>query len=201
VTADDLELEQLRALDPRIVDPATLWRVGSTRVHSWNECDRPDADIGGLLYMGDGAIELSVRDVIATVPRPVRNFAIENVAFFGVGHRSAGWQFDLPDFAGRTNLILLAHANSGLVCHELAHAWQLGHIPGRKPRNEAAENEAAAILAQFPAELRRELVTMQSETDVWADRAALAWGFPINACRGLVEDQLREIEERANRKP
>jgi len=80
-----------------------------------------------LRYYGDPRMLPAVIDAVASVPPPVRDFVLEEVALLGIGWVHIGRTFLAP-FEGQRMIILSGASHDEtrigrLVLHELAHAW------------------------------------------------------------------------------
>jgi hypothetical protein len=183
------ECVALTQSDRRLGMPATLWGNGAVRLRRWLAAGRPAADRAGIAYGGDPTILRAVREVLDGLPEPVAHHVVTTCVVIGVAVDSVGWCGPLPDppCVG-ADLVALSVTTEGIIGHEFAHSWQRPPTSPRAPasyreRERLSEAWQTGLAATAVRNARMDvLVRMQLENELAADRAATAWGWPIDTC-------------------
>lgn len=107
-----------------------------------------------VLHVGDAVIGAIVVEALVRAPEPIRQHALDHVAFASVGIESAAWT-TRARFADRTGrlrdrLVLLGPDTSPrLVLHEVAHTWHDAPVAPRPGGAAMTTQGEAALVAHF----------------------------------------------------
>lgn len=145
------------------------------RLRSWFERNPqpwPEPDTGkiyaSLHFFGDKKMCEQFTNLLAYLPPPVIEYAIEKVTFVAVGLRLCGWCGARPSFGERRFFVVLGGYDDtakqfNTMMHELAHTWLMpepaeGQVAADVIQNDALINLPLEKVAEINPEARAEVV-------------------------------------------
>lgn len=159
---------------------------GRERLAAWGGGEHRRDVEGDLCTYGDTLIAADVRAAVALLPAPVRQCALTEIAFLGVGRESKAWTLAATfctERGARLPRVVVLGPEAGvfLVLHEIAHVWLA------RPSCEAVAITTAGeegLVAHASVEGWAHRIHEEQETgDVLADALAFAWLYAVPDAR------------------
>jgi hypothetical protein len=183
--------------------------VGRDRLRRWALEGRPGPDFERLVFEGDPEVRDVVLEVLRGMPAPFSRFAIETVAFLGIGASTCGWA--APLCQGRTYAIVVDGRGlnredlAGVVAHEVSHCWAgdvMDQTPSEKERADYKRGRRAWAALAVQAGQVPQTIAVWARRELAACRLTARLGFrgpgaDVLRARRAVREEFRDAAQAA----